>query len=85
MVSTGRMKSGVTDLPTADSVAIQADCTACRKGRTHSESRALPDRPCKVTAKGWPLFVVFVCQQTPRRRAGKREAAEADTLQVPEP
>ena len=67
MVSTGRMKSGITGIPMADSVAIQADCIACRKGRTHSVSRDLPERPCNVTAKGWPLLVVLVCQQTPRR------------------
>ena len=67
------MKSGVTDIPMADSVASQADCTARKKGSTQSESRALPERPCNVTAKGWPFFVVFVCQQTPRRLVLVRE------------
>ena len=72
-VSTGRMKSGVTDIPIADSVSSQADCTARKNGSTQSVSRLLPERPCSVTAKGWPLFVVFVCQQTPRRLVLVRE------------
>ena len=61
------MKSGTTERPMADSVASQADCTARKNGSTHRESKALPEMPCNVTAKGCPLFVVLVCQQTPRR------------------
>ena len=41
------------------------------------------NRPLKVTAKGWPVFVVFVAQQMPRTAWGDR--LRLDSLEVSKP
>ena len=59
-------KSGSVSTPRDSLVLRRLSCTCESQVMVQAEAVSLPERPKCVTAKGWPVRLVFVVQHEPR-------------------